>query len=47
MLGNHLSILFERKVTGIQQMHLAVWQIVLERLCTAGSKDRIILAPHG
>src|SRR5260221_7690383 len=46
MLADRLSILLERKVTGIQQMHLAVWQIVLERLCTAGSKDRIILAPH-
>src|SRR2546429_9811089 len=47
MLGDHLSIFLERKVTSIQQMDLAVWQILLERLCTVGSKDGIILAPHG
>ena len=47
MLGDHLSIFLERKVTSIQQMDLAVWQILLERLCPVGSKDGIILAPHG
>src|SRR2546428_10399449 len=47
MLGEHLSIFLERKVTSIQQMDLAVWQILLERLCPVGSKDGIILAPHG
>ncbi len=47
MLSDHLCIFLKRKVTGIQQMHLAVGQIVLERLRTGWAKDRIILAPHG
>ena len=47
MLSDYLSILLKRKVTGIQEMHLAVWQILLERLCATWAKDRIILAPYG
>ena len=47
MLSDYLSIFLKRKVTGIQEMHLAVWQILLERLCATWAKDRIILAPHG
>lgn len=47
MLGNHITIFLERKVTGIQQMHLALWQILFECLCTTRPKDWVILAPHG
>ena len=47
MLSDHLSIFLKRKVTGIQQMHLAMRQILLERLCATWAKDRIILAPDG
>ncbi len=46
MLSDHLCIFLKRKVTSIQQMHLAVGQIVLERLRTGRAKDRIILTPH-
>ncbi len=43
MLSDHLCIFLKHKVTSIQQMHLAVGQIVLERLRTGRAKDRIIL----
>lgn len=43
MLGDHVSLFLKREAT-IEQMQLAVWQILLERFRASRSKDRVILA---
>ena len=45
-LGDHLTILFEREVPGIQDVKLEILEIAFVRIRSLGREDRIVLAPH-
>src|SRR5580658_9049181 len=40
-------VCLNRKVSGIEELHLRVRQVFLKGLCSRGNEERIVLAPDG